>query len=102
MAVEMLVGLNVIDDTAYQAYRDEMSPLLEAHGGGFGYDFRVSEVLLSVTDAPINRVFTIFFASDAARQAFFSNTDYLSIKRNYFDKSVSDTTVIATYENQMK
>ena len=102
MAVEMLVGLNVIDDAAYQSYRDEMSPLLESHGGGFGYDFRIAEVLLSVTDAPINRVFTIFFANDAARDAFFSNADYLSIKRNYFDKSVGDTTVIATYENQMK
>lgn len=47
MALEMLVGLNVIDDEAYQSYRDEMMPILKNYGGGFGYDFKVSEVLKS-------------------------------------------------------
>ena len=43
MAVEMLVGLNVIDDEAYQLYRDEMIPILLSYGGGFGYDFKISK-----------------------------------------------------------
>jgi len=45
VAVELLVGLNVIVDEAYQLYRDEMTPILLSYGGGFGYDFKISEVL---------------------------------------------------------
>ena len=40
MEIEMLVGLNVIDDDAYQLYRDEITPILKTFGGGFGYDFK--------------------------------------------------------------
>ncbi len=61
MAMEMLVGLRVVNDEAYQSYRDAMTPILNRYGGGFGYDFKVSEVLKSRTEAPINRVFTIYF-----------------------------------------
>lgn len=98
MALEMLVGLNVVDDEAYQSYRDEMMPILKSYGGGFGYDFKVSEVLKSKTDAPINRVFTIYFSNKVAMDSFFSNDQYLKIKQQYFEKSVADTTLIATYE----
>ena len=98
MALVMLVGLNVVYDEAYQSYRDEMMPILKRYGGGFGYDFRVSEVLKSETDAPINRVFTIYFPSKDSMDSFFSNDQYLKIKQQYFEKSVADTTVIATYE----
>ena len=98
MTVEMLVGLNVVDDEAYRSYRDEMAPILERYGGGFGYDFRVSQVLKSRTDAPINRVFTIHFPDRVSNDAFFSNEDYLEIKRRYFERSVADTTIIAAYE----
>ncbi len=98
MAVEMLVGLNVVDDEAYQAYRNEMTPILNRYGGGFGYDFKVSEVLKSKTDAPINRVFTIYFANEDSMSSFFSNDEYLKIKQRHFERSVTDTTIIATYE----
>ncbi len=30
--------------------------------------------------------------------SFFSNDEYLEIKQRHFEKSVTDTTVIATYE----
>ncbi|MEE8289274.1 MAG: DUF1330 domain-containing protein [Nitrosomonadaceae bacterium] len=98
MALEMLVGLNVVDDEAYQSYRDEMTPILKSYGGGFGYDFKVSEVLKSKTETPINRVFTIYFSSEDSMNSFFSNDDYLKIKKRHFEKSVADTTIIATYE----
>jgi len=98
MALEMLVGLNVVDDAAYQSYRDEMTPILKSYGGGFGYDFRVSEVLKSKTNAPINRVFTIYFSNEDAMNSFFSNDEYLKIKEKHFEKSVNDQTIIATYE----
>ena len=98
MTRENLVGLNVIDDEGYQRYRDEMTPILERYGGGFRYDFKVARVLKAVTDEPINRVFLIYFADEAARHAFFSNEDYVNIKRKHFDKSVGHTTIISTYD----
>ena len=98
MAFEMLVGLYVVDDEAYQSYRDEMTPILKTYGGGFGYDFKVSDVLKSKTEAPINRVFTIYFSNEDAMNSFFSNERYLRVKRRLFRKSVTDTTIIATYE----
>ena len=98
MRVETLVGLNVVDDEAYQSYRDEMTPLLRRYEGGFGYDFKVAEVLRAETEAPINRVFTIYFPSDEASKAFFSDVAYLKIKARFFETAVADTTIIATYE----
>jgi len=98
MALEMLVGLYVVDNEAYQLYRDEMTPILLSYGGGFGYDFKVSEVLKSKTKAPINRVFTISFPDQESKNAFFSNDAYLKIRQRHFEKSVTDTTIMATYE----
>ncbi|MCL4692276.1 MAG: DUF1330 domain-containing protein [Candidatus Hydrogenedentes bacterium] len=98
MAYEMLMGLNVIDDAAYQEYREAMMPILTEHGGGFGYDFRISEVLRSASDAPINRVFTIYFPDEGAKNAFFSNEAYLAVRQKHFEAAVADTTVLAKYE----
>lgn len=98
MALEMLIGVNVVDDAAYQSYRDEMGPILASCGGGFGYDFRVSEVIKSPTPEPINRVFTIYFADNDAKDAFFANEEYKAIKQRHFTAAVSDSTIIATYE----
>ena len=93
----MLVGLNVTDDEAYRSYRAGMTPLLEGIGGGFGYDFKISEVLRSETEAPINRLFTIYFPSEDAMQAFFENANYGEIKRRFFEGAVTDTTILAEY-----
>jgi len=98
MSVERLVALNVVDEEIYQSYRDKMMPILESYNGVFGYDFKISEVLKSETEAPINRVFTINFPNEDAMNAFFSNQEYLKVRQEYFDRSVADTTVIATYE----
>ncbi len=98
MAFEMLVGLNVVDDEGYQLYRDEMTPILNSLGGSFGYDFKVSEVLKSKPHEPINRVFTIFFPNEDSMHSFFSNEVYLQIRKKYFERAVTNTTIIATYE----
>jgi hypothetical protein len=42
-------------------------------------------------------VFTIHFASEDALNAFFANDEYLKIRQRHFEKSVTDTTTIATY-----
>lgn len=95
---ERLVGLHVVDDEGYQAYRQAMYPILQEYGGNFGYDFRVSEVLMNPSGNPINRVFTIHFPDEAASQAFFSNEQYLAVREKHFDRSVEHATLIAAYE----
>lgn len=72
MVYEMLVGLHVTNHEMYQAYREKMTPVLVESGGGFGYDFRISEVLESQTDHEINRVFTIYFPDKEPMQQVFS------------------------------
>ncbi len=74
-----------------------MSPILLSYGGGFGYDFKISEVLKAKTEALINRVFTIYFSNQDSMNSFFSNDEYVKIKARHFEKSVTDTTIIATY-----
>ncbi len=60
--------------------------VVESGGGSFGYDFRVSEVLISQTPEPINRVFTIRLRSDETKESFFSDAEYLAIKRAVVQK----------------
>lgn len=95
--VEVLVGLDVLDNEAYADYRSAMRPILTAFGGGFGYDFRIAEVLKSESEVEINRVFTIRFPDAATMDAFFSDEAYLKTKRQFFDRSVRGTEIIAQY-----
>lgn len=98
MSYEMLVGLNVLDDQMYQEYRKAIKPMISEYGGGFGYDFKVSEVLLPEASSDINRVFTIYFRDRKAMDEFFSNPEYIKIKAQYFQNSVGNSTVISSYE----
>ena len=50
MSYERVMGIHVIDDNEYQKYREGMRPILESFGGYFGFDFKISEVLLSKSD----------------------------------------------------
>lgn len=95
---ENVVGLQVTDEEGYRRYREAMTPLLEACGGGFRYDFRVAEVLRSETEAPINRVFLIHFPSVAAKEAFFADPRYLEARAAHFVPSVGAVTILAEYE----
>lgn len=95
---ERLVGLNLKDEKGYQDYRNAMRPLLEEHGGGFRYDFKIEKVLKSEVDHPINRVFIIYFKNKDFSDKFFSNPEYIKIKKEYFETSVLDTAVISQYE----
>lgn len=97
MSYEMIVGLQVKDDKVYSEYRKAMTPLLESYGGGFRYDFKVSEVLKNEEERPINRVFAIYFGSKENSESFFTNEEYLSIKSKFFEASVEATTIISEY-----
>ena len=98
MPHERIVGLTVTDDAAYQEYRAAMGPLLEAHGGGFRFDFTIAEVLKSSSDHPINRVFAIYFADRERMAAFYANAEYRRIKAAFFEPSVAGATVIGEYD----
>lgn len=91
--IETLMALNVIDAELYAKYRAAMTPLLEAHGGRFGLDLWVAEVLRAPADQkPFNRMFTIIFPTPERREAFFSNPEYLAIRKSLFEPSVAATT----------
>ncbi|MCZ6837143.1 MAG: DUF1330 domain-containing protein [Planctomycetota bacterium] len=98
MSYELLVGIEVTDDERYQAYREAMLPILERHGGGFRYDFKVDQVLRNDSGEPINRVFTIHFDDEEAKVRFFDHPDYLKIKATYFESSVGAVTIMAEYD----
>lgn len=98
----MMVGLQIKDDEIYQNYRDAMKPLLDKVGGGFRYDFKVSEVLKNEEGRPINRVFAIYFDNHSKMEEFFSNPEYLKIKSEYFETSVEATTIISEYTREQK
>ena len=95
---EMLVALDVADDSSYAKYRQAMKPILNQFGGAFGYDFTIEQVLLSQVDEAINRVFTINFPDKQAMESFFSDESYLAVKSEFFSNSVNSTTIIASYE----
>lgn len=98
MRFEMLVGLQIENEKVYQNYREAMRPILEIYGGGFRYDFKVSEVLANQEGRAINRVFTIGFKDRESRDAFFSHEAYQKVKAEFFEKSVGATTVISEYD----
>jgi len=98
MSYEMLVGLNVLNDLTYNDYREAMKPILFDYEGRFGYDFVISDVLISEIHADINRLFTINFASKEKMKSFFSDPHYLAVKEKYFVESVGSTTIISSYE----
>jgi len=98
MSYEILVGLNVLDDLKYDDYRAAMKPILSDYEGSFGYDFKVSDVLITEGNTDINRVFTINFASKNKMEGFFSDSKYLVVKEKYFVQSVGSATIISSYE----
>jgi len=98
MPFERLVALTISDEQGYQSYRDGMTPLLNAAGADFRFDFIVSKVLKTAGDTEINRVFLIRFPNRATRERFFSDPAYLAIRTRYYGPSVKTATVIAEYE----
>jgi uncharacterized protein (DUF1330 family) len=97
MSFEMTVGLLVVDHEKYSQYRTEMTPLLEAAGGRFRYDFEVSRTLKSEARHDINRVFVIQFPDRATKERFFADSRYVEIRARLFAKAVKGTAMIAEY-----
>lgn len=92
------MGMQIDDDALYTQYRAEMTPLLEAAGGSFGVDVRVSEVLRSPAKRSFNRLFTIRFPSAAAREAFFADPAYIDVRKRLFEPAVAHYDQLAVYD----
>ncbi len=101
MKYEKMMGLEILDDDLYARYRAAMLPILQAHGGGFRYDFKVAETLKNYEGRAINRVFALYCDSKERMDAFFSNADYLKVKAEFFVKSVGDTTILSEYDIEL-
>jgi uncharacterized protein (DUF1330 family) len=98
MSYEAVIGLEIENNESYTKYRDAMTPLLESFGGGFRYDFVVSEVLKAQNQEKINRVFTIHFPSKEKMDEFFALPEYKEIRRTHFKPAVASSTFISQYE----
>jgi uncharacterized protein (DUF1330 family) len=96
--IETLYGIQVTDSEGYAAYREKMMPLLASTGGQFVVDLWIESVLRAPGGAPMNRVFSIRFPSEAAADAFFADPVYLEVRRQYFAPSVASVTVLGRYE----
>ena len=92
---EMIMAMNVTDPERYARYREEMTPILKEYGGGFRYDFVVSQVLESASVHPITRVFVIFFRDKDASTKFFTDVRYEAVKKEHYSGSVDGFTVLA-------
>lgn len=95
---EILVGLQVVNGEMYKKYRSAIESILNSYGGGFDFDCVISEVLLSQFEMPINRLFIIKFPSQVAASEFFYDSEYLQVKKRYFEGAVLSTTIISRYE----
>jgi uncharacterized protein (DUF1330 family) len=93
-----IIGLHVRNGDLYRRYRDGMTPLLTRQGGAFGYDFVVSDVLKSEVKAQINRVFTMTFPDASVADRFFTDPEYLAVRKEFFEPAVGDVTVIGAYD----
>ena len=97
MTHEILVGLHVSDNDKYQEYRDAMMPILRKYGGGFRTDFIVSETLKPSDKKNVNRVFTIYFRDKQSVQEFFNDPEYVVVKKKFYEKSATETHMLASY-----
>jgi len=98
MSYETIVGLNVMNDEKYNQYRILIAPLLTKYKGGFRYDFKIKETLISENSDEINRLFLIYFYSRDLRDSFFADSEYLKIKKEFFSVAVTSTSIISEYE----
>jgi uncharacterized protein (DUF1330 family) len=96
--VQTLVALDVLDEDKYQKYRDGMLPILHEHGGQFVVDVKLGTVLKLPKQGPVNRMFTIEFPSLERLEAFFSNPDYLVVRKQYFESSVGNVCGLGKYQ----
>lgn len=91
------MALHVLSEQRYAEYRTAVAPILARYGGKVVHDFRVAETLLSEADVEVNRLSTIRFPDETAREAFFRDPDYQIAREEHFEKAVKGSASIAAY-----
>lgn len=99
MAFDLIIGWNVVDAEAYRSYRAGMTPLLEAAGGYFAYDFDVARTHRNASAHAINRVFVIPFPGRAGADAYFADSAYVAARSKYFESAVLGLTTLGEAEH---
>jgi uncharacterized protein (DUF1330 family) len=99
------MALEVKDRARYAEYRARMTPILHAHGGAFGIDLDVAQVLKGPLDATgnatLNRVFSIEFPSRAVRDRFFDDAAYRAVRSEWFEPAVGRIVKLAEWHGEM-
>ena len=96
--VEIQLAMDIADADEYSKYRRAIAPVLDRYGGRVMHEFRVSEVVQSDSDVPVNRVATIRFPNRRAREAFFADPQYLAARQLHFEAAVRSSDRLAEYE----
>src|SRR5262245_28001779 len=92
------LGLEVKDPAGYARYREEMAPILAAHGGRFEHDFEVAKVLKSSASPRINRVFAMSFPNEDLRKRFLADAQYQRVRAAWFAPSVASSEQLSAGE----
>lgn len=75
-----------------------MYPILQKYQGDFVFDVSVDKLLKSPLQEAVNRVFIIRFSDQEKKVAFFSDSEYLSVRQQYFDASVGYSAILRAYD----
>lgn len=94
----IIMGLEVTDPVRYSLYCARMRPILTAYGGRLEYDFVVSEVIESATEAEINRVCSLSFPRPADKTAFFADRAHQQLHAELYAPAVASTTLLGAYD----
>ncbi|MEO6712827.1 MAG: DUF1330 domain-containing protein [Mycobacteriales bacterium] len=73
--------INIHDPAMYAGYRSRIAPVMKRHGASVRAEYEVaSTIFTSGDDGRVNRLAVLLFPSDAARDAFFQDPEYLAAK----------------------
>lgn len=99
MAVVRWVALDVVDEAAYARYRDAMVPILTERGGRFALDCRVSSVMATPVEHPINWLIALEFPDSEAMLAFYADPRYQAARAAHFEQAVASTSLLGVMPN---
>jgi uncharacterized protein (DUF1330 family)/ketosteroid isomerase-like protein len=79
--------LNIRDSDTYREYRERIAPIMSRYGVGVRAEYQVAATLHSVTseqqaagEDQVNRLAVFQFPTEAVREAFFKDPEYLAAK----------------------
>lgn len=94
--MNIIVAIHVLDQAGYQTYREKMTPILQRFGGFFAFDFAVDHTFKAPVEHAVNRLFSIQFPDRTTMDKFFSDSNYLDVRKAHFESSVGGVTILRT------